>query len=93
VKVLLAVALPDRQALIELQLAEGSTVAQAIVAGNLGTRFAGLDVSAMRTGVWSRACARETVLREGDRVELYRPLVADAKQMRRERAKDKGPGR
>jgi putative ubiquitin-RnfH superfamily antitoxin RatB of RatAB toxin-antitoxin module len=92
-KVLLAVALPDRQVVIELQLAEGSTVAQAIAAGDLEARFAGLDVSAMRTGVWSRACAPHTVLREGDRVELYRPLVADAKRMRRERAKDQGPRR
>lgn len=92
-KVLLAVALPDRQAVIELELAEGSTVAQALAAGDLATRFAGLDVSAMRTGVWSRACTPERVLREGDRVELYRPLVADAKQMRRERAKDKGDRR
>jgi len=87
VKVLLAIAWPERQEVIELSLAEGACVADAIAAAELARRYPGLDVAAMRTGIWSKACKQEAVLREGDRVELYRPLIADPKQERRARAR------
>jgi putative ubiquitin-RnfH superfamily antitoxin RatB of RatAB toxin-antitoxin module len=86
-RVTLAVALPTRQEVIDLDVAPGATVAEAIVAAHLGERFPGVDFSAMRAGVWSRAVPGSTALREGDRVELYRPLAADPKDMRRRRAK------
>ena len=86
-RVSVAVALPSRQEVIELDLPEGSDVAAALQAAGLRERFPGLDLQACEVGIWSRVVARETRLREGDRVEIYRPLAADAKAMRRARAK------
>jgi hypothetical protein len=84
VRVSVAVAWPSRQEVIELELGEGSTVADALEA--VRACFAEGALDGLRTGIWSRPCAADTPLREGDRVELYRPLIADAKQMRRARA-------
>ncbi|HUQ27323.1 MAG TPA: RnfH family protein [Usitatibacter sp.] len=92
-RVALAVALAARQEVIELQLPAHATVADAIAAARLHERFPGVDFSAMRTGIWSRVAAPSTVLREGDRVELYRALEADPKDMRRTRAKVKPSSR
>lgn len=75
-------ALPDTQQCIVLDLPEGATVADAIAA-------AGIDAGAFddeHVGLWNRRVTRATVLREADRVELYRPITADPKQARRMRA-------
>jgi putative ubiquitin-RnfH superfamily antitoxin RatB of RatAB toxin-antitoxin module len=90
-RVSVAVALPGRQEVIELDLAPGATVADAIAAARLAERFPGVDFASMRTGVWSRPAAPGTRLREGDRVELYRALKADPKDTRRNRAKARRP--
>ncbi len=88
-----AVALPARQEVIDVELAPDATVADAIAAARLGERFPGVDFSAMRAGIWSRAATASTRLREGDRVELYRSLSADPKQQRRNRARAKPSSR
>jgi putative ubiquitin-RnfH superfamily antitoxin RatB of RatAB toxin-antitoxin module len=87
-RVSVAAALPGRQEVIEVELPDGSRVADAIAASRVLDRFPELRDAA--TGIWSRPCKQDARLREGDRVELYRPLVADAKQMRRARARRKG---
>jgi putative ubiquitin-RnfH superfamily antitoxin RatB of RatAB toxin-antitoxin module len=87
VRVTIAVALPGRQEVIELDLAQGATVADAVAAARLPERLPGVDFASMTTGIWSRPAAPATALGEGDRVELYRPLKADPKDMRRNRAK------
>jgi putative ubiquitin-RnfH superfamily antitoxin RatB of RatAB toxin-antitoxin module len=84
-RVSVAAALPDRQEVIELELPEGSRVADAIAASGVLERYPELRGAA--TGIWSRPCAAEAALREGDRVELYRALVTDPKQARRARAR------
>jgi len=85
-KASVAVALPGRQEVIGVELDPGATLADAIAAARLAERFPGVDFAAMRAGIWSRAAKPTTVLRDGDRVELYRPLNADPKDMRRSRA-------
>lgn len=87
IHVTVAMALAGRQEVIALELAEGSTVADALAAARLGERFPGVDVAKLKTGIWSREAGLATALREGDRVELYRPLAADPKAMRRSRAR------
>lgn len=82
--VLVAIALPDHQEVVALELAPGATVADALAAAKVAERFASLAQA--DTGLWGRRCARGTPLREGDRVEVYRPLQADAKALRRARA-------
>ena len=85
IQVEVAYAEPGRQFLRELQLDVGATVADAIAASDIARDLA-LDTGALTTGVWSKPCAREAVLHDGDRVELYRPLTADPKEARRRRA-------
>lgn len=92
-RVSVAVALPGRQEVIELELPEASTVGDAIEAARVRERFAGLDLGAARLGIWSRTCERGTRLRDGDRVEIYRELRADPKAMRRSRARLKPSNR
>ena len=92
-RVTVAVALPSRQEVIEVELAARATVADALAAARLGERFPGVDFSTMRTGIWSRAAGAATGLRDGDRVELYRALEADPKDLRRTRAKVKPSSR
>ena len=86
-RISVAIALPGYQEVIELELAAGATVADAIAAAKLGERIPGIDLSSLRAGIWSRVARVTTVLREGDRVELYRALKADPKAMRRARAR------
>jgi putative ubiquitin-RnfH superfamily antitoxin RatB of RatAB toxin-antitoxin module len=92
-RVTLAIALAGRQEVVELDLAEGASVADAIAAARLGERFPDLDIARLEPGIWSRAASASTVLREGDRVELYRKLKADPKDMRRARARLKSSTR
>jgi uncharacterized protein len=83
-RVLVVVALPEGQDITAVDVAEGSTLAEAITAARVAERHPGLSLASV--GVWGRRRDAGHVLREGDRVEVYRPLRADAKAMRRERA-------
>jgi hypothetical protein len=87
-RITVAIALPDRQEVIELRLAAGATVGDALAQARVHERYPELGTDSP-AGIWSRACARDTPLREGDRVEVYRALKADAKSMRRARARIK----
>ena len=71
----------DLQALV---LAPGATVADAVQASGIVARH-GLDAATLRLGVWGKPRAPETLLRERDRVEIYRPLQVDPKEARRQR--------
>jgi hypothetical protein len=81
-----ALALPARQQVIALQLEEGATVADALHAAK-AQEFFGIEIGRLSCGIWGKACAMDAKLRDGDRVEVYRPLRADPKAMRRERAR------
>jgi uncharacterized protein len=87
IRVSLAIALPTLQEVVELELPDGSTVADAIAAANVESRCPGLLAGTIEAGVWGVRAARESVLRDGDRVELYRALKADPKDQRRRRVK------
>lgn len=92
-RVSVVLALADRQEVVELSLGEGATVADALARSGFAARFPELDLDAAQVGVWSRPCGRQARLRDGDRVEVYRPLSADPKEMRRRRARLKSsPG-
>ncbi|MCT8341925.1 MULTISPECIES: RnfH family protein [Photorhabdus] len=79
-------ALPDRQYLRTVKLTQGATVEQAIVASGLLTLRNDIDLQKNKVGVYSRPVKLTDILEEGDRVEIYRPLLADPKEMRRKRA-------
>lgn len=79
-------ALADRQKLITVKLPAGSHVEEAIRRSGILTDFPEIDLSVNKVGIFSKACKLDTVLRDKDRVEIYRPLIADPKEVRRQRA-------
>jgi putative ubiquitin-RnfH superfamily antitoxin RatB of RatAB toxin-antitoxin module len=68
----------------------GCTVADAIAASPLRIEFPSLDLEALGVGVWGRPAQPRQVLRERDRIEVYRPLKVDPKVARRERFRSQG---
>ena len=81
-----AYALPDKQSLISLEIEDGSTLKEAIEASGILESFEQIDLTKDRVGIFSKFATLDTVLREKDRVEIYRPLIADPKKARKERA-------
>lgn len=79
-------ALPERQYLRNVKVPQGATVEQAIVTSGLLTLRNDIDLAKNKVGIYSRPVKLTDTLEEGDRVEIYRPLVADPKEMRRKRA-------
>lgn len=75
-----------RQTVIELEVTEGATVGQAISLSGIRAAHPEIDFSAIRTGIFGKLAPENAVLREGDRVEIYRPLRADPKEARRRRS-------
>ena len=81
-----AYALEKKQTLLELEVDEGTTLKQAVeLSGIIGT-YPQIDLTKDKTGIFGKIAKLDTVLREKDRVEIYRPLIADPKQVRKERA-------
>ena len=68
-----------------LRLEAGATIADALKVSGLAHEVPGIDLSAMAVGIYGKKKTLDTVLREHDRVEVYRPLLADPKNARRRR--------
>ncbi|RZT10164.1 hypothetical protein SAMN05216319_1383 [Duganella sp. CF402] len=75
------------QFLRALQVPPGTTIEQAIALSGLQQAMPDVDVAALETGIYAKKKPRDTVLRGHDRIELYRPLIADPKNARRRRKK------
>ncbi len=78
-------ALPERQTLIDVTVPEAATVHDAIRASGIVGQHPEIDVSVARTGVFGKLVPLDAVLHEGDRVEIYRPLIVDPKAARQRR--------
>lgn len=76
---------PQVQELVPVRLPAAATVAEAIARSGLATAY-DLDLSVVAVGIFGKRCTLDTLLEDGDRVELWRPLVADPKEARRRRA-------
>lgn len=85
-----AYATPQRQAVVRLCLPPGSTLRQAVERSGLAGEFPEISLETCKLGVFGRPRKADDLLQPGDRVEIYRPLIADPKQARRARAKRKG---
>ncbi|HEX7635020.1 MAG TPA: RnfH family protein [Noviherbaspirillum sp.] len=81
---------PGRQWLQDLTVQEGTTLEAAIMLSGIVNEVSEIDLSVCRTGIYGKLKTLDTVLREHDRVEIYRPLIADPKESRRKRAVKKG---
>lgn len=88
IKVEVAYATPEKQLIVEVQVEEGTSMRDAAVKSGIEHEFPGLDVASSPMGLFGRKVAKPEVelLREGDRVEIYRPLIIDPKQARLNRA-------
>jgi uncharacterized protein len=86
IKVEVAYALPERQWLRTVVVPVGVTVAYAISASGLADEIPDLALDPARIGIFGNLVSPDTLLREGDRVEIYRPLQIDPKESRRRRA-------
>lgn len=81
-------ALEGRQKLLGLRVPAGTTAREAVLRSGMGAHFPGLELTQVSLGIFGKLLARpeERVLEEGDRVEIYRPLIADPKEVRKARA-------
>ncbi len=91
-----AYALPERQRIVELQVPAGTTALEAVRQSGIERLFPEIDLDAVNLGIFSQVLgtkglppAAEYRMRERDRVEIYRPLIADPKEARRKRAEKK----
>jgi uncharacterized protein len=83
-----AYALPHEQALISLPVPEGATLEQAVRQSGLLEKYPEINLASAKVGIWNKATELSAVLRDKDRVEIYRPLIADPKEVRRKRAEE-----
>jgi putative ubiquitin-RnfH superfamily antitoxin RatB of RatAB toxin-antitoxin module len=81
-----AYALAHRQLIIALTVSVGSDAEQAIKASGMLNQFPDIDLAINKIGIFGKLCKLNTPLRHSDRVEIYRPLIADPKQARKQRA-------
>jgi hypothetical protein len=81
-----AYARPERQLIVKLSLPAGTTAREAVLQSGIASEFLDIDLTQLKLGVFGKAVPAEHVLRDRDRVEIYRPLQADPKEVRRRRA-------
>ncbi|MDH5601518.1 MAG: RnfH family protein [Gammaproteobacteria bacterium] len=82
-------ALPEEQQLITLDVEQGTTVEQAIKLSGVLEKYPEIDLEKNKVGIFGKATKKDEVLRDKDRIEIYRPLIADPKESRRKRAEKK----
>ena len=81
-------ALPHEQNLLRLQLPQGATVETAIRESGLLEKYPEIDLARNKLGIFGKLTKADAALRDKDRVEIYRPLIADPKEIRRQRAEE-----
>lgn len=79
-------ALPDQQVVVPMNLPAGTSLSQALEASGLPGKYPEIDMVKGKFGSYSKLLKLDTILRDRDRVEIYRPLIADPKEVRKQRA-------
>ncbi len=86
INVEVAYAQPEKQVIRAVNVDAGTTLGAAIVQSGIMMDFPDLELEDVKVGIFGKATVMTTVLSDGDRVEIYRPLIADPKEVRRKRA-------
>lgn len=86
INVEVAYAEPNKQLILPVNVDVGTTVGGAIVQSGIMMKFPDLDIENSKVGIFGKTTAMTTVLQDANRVEIYRPLIADPKEVRRQRA-------
>lgn len=81
-----AYARPDVQVIIPLQVSPGTTLIEAIKLSGVLEQFPEIDLTMNKFGIFSKISKQDTIVREKDRIEIYRKLIADPKESRRKKA-------
>lgn len=81
-----AYAVPEEQVIVALDVPQGTTLLQALQQSGLLERFPAIDTATMKAGIFGKLKKTDQELQAGDRVEVYRPLIADPKAVRKKRA-------
>lgn len=81
-----AYATPAKQIILECRVEAGSSAREAVAASGIEQHFPEIDLENCDLGVFGKAIPAEYELQDGDRIEIYRPLIADPKEIRRQRA-------
>ena len=85
---------PSRQELLTISVPENTTVEQAIELSGMLSVFEEIDLTKNKVGIWNRSAKLSDIVNDLDRIEIYRPLIADPKEVRKRRAeKAKEEGR
>lgn len=87
-KIEVCYALPQKQEIIAIELDASATLADAVRASGLMEKYPGISLELTKFGVYGKISRADSRLNEGDRVEIYRPLIADPKEVRRKRAEE-----
>ena len=81
-------AMPQEQILLKRQMPAGTSVAEAIQASGVLEKHPEIDLAVNKLGIFGKLTKADAVLRDKDRIEIYRPLIADPKEVRRKRAEE-----
>lgn len=88
IKIEVAYARPDMQVIIPLRVDPSSTLEHAIRASGVLEKFPEIDLATNKVGIFGKLSKLDSRLHDGDRIEIYRHLIADPKEVRRKRAAD-----
>jgi putative ubiquitin-RnfH superfamily antitoxin RatB of RatAB toxin-antitoxin module len=86
IKVEVVYGLAHKQKLLSLPIGKGSTVEQTIIESGMLSLFPEIDLTENKVGIWNKAVKLSHIVEDLDRIEIYRPLIADPKEVRKRRA-------
>lgn len=81
-----AYALPDEQVILSLEVPDNTTVEQAVKRSGILERYPQINIEKDKVGIFGKICKMDATLSNKDRIEIYRPLIADPKESRRQKA-------
>jgi putative ubiquitin-RnfH superfamily antitoxin RatB of RatAB toxin-antitoxin module len=82
-------AMPEQQKIVELEISEGSSIEQAIIESGLLLEYPEIDLENFEVGIFGKVLNKAQLVKSGDRIEIYRALIQDPKEARRNRAAGK----
>lgn len=81
-----AYAAPEKQVIVPVKVKKGANVGDAIMQSGILDSFPDINLTLNKVGIFGKLAKLQSLLREGDRIEIYRPLIADPKEIRKRRA-------
>lgn len=86
IEVYIIYALPNEQEVITLSVAPNTSVGTAIIASKILDKYPAIDLTKNKLGIYGKLCKLDTIVEEFDRIEIYRPLVAEPREIRKKLA-------